>query len=516
MLKSSGAIGVATVISRVLGLLREMAYAAFMGVGWVADAFLLAFTIPNLFRRLLGEGALTAAFIPIFKEKETTAGKEGMWRTSNAVISGLLLATIGIVLLCIGIVSVIIARGGLSGKPLLLLELLRWMFPYLIFVCVAALFMGMLNARGHFFVPALGAALLNVVMIASVLWLAPRMGNSIDQQVFGLAIGVVVAGVAQALFQWPLLHREGFRFHWVSPWGDPAVREVVRRMIPGTIGVAAFQINVLITKCLAFSVGTGVVASFDYAVRLMELPQGIFGLSLATYLLPTLSGLFAEKKYDDFRGTIAQALGYLVFINLLATVFLVVLAEPMVRLIFERRSFDEAATTRTTWALMALAPGLLAFSGVNILARAFYAAGDTTTPMKISVFCLGLNVVVTAALVWPLHEIGMGLANTLTSCINALLLTYGLRRKFKRLDWTEPVKHLPGLCGAAVIAGGLAWWLQWAWARQVGYGSFAGKIGHVFVPMCAATAVYIAMAWWLKVPYANDMLALGRIRSRRL
>jgi putative peptidoglycan lipid II flippase len=413
------------------------------------------------------------------------------------------------------VASIVILSEGVEGKALLMLRLLRWMFPYVLFVCVAALFMGMLNARGHFFVPALGAGLLNVVMIASVLWLAPRMGARQDQQIFGLAIGVLVAGLAQALFQWPLLHREGFRFHWVSPWENEAVREVVKRMIPGTIGVAAFQINVLVTKCLAFSVGNGVVASFDYAVRLMELPQGIFGLSLAAFLLPALSGLFAEKKYDEFRGTLAQALGYLLFINLLASVLLLVLAEPMVRLLFERRSFDEEATIRTARALMTLAPGLLAFSAVNIFARAFYAAGDTKTPMIISVFCLALNVVATAAVVWHWKEAGMGLANTFTSTINAVLLAYALRRKLKHLHWTEPLRHLPGLCAVALVAGILTWWLQGWWAQQFGYASLGERIGHVFLPMCAATVVYVSLAWWLKVPYANDVLALVGIRRRK-
>ena len=518
MLKSSGAMGVATVISRVLGLVREMVYAAFMGIGWVADAFLLAFTIPNLFRRLLGEGALTAAFIPIFKEKETQEGRDAMWRTASAVISGLVLATTAIAALCAAIASILTWSGRFdgNGKVLLMLELLRLMFPYVIFVCVAALFMAMLNARGHFFVPALGAALLNVIMIASVLWIAPLLGATLDRQVLGLGIGVLLAGLAQALFQFPLLHREGFRFRWISPWQDATVREVVKRMIPGTVGVAAFQINVLVTKCLAFSVAPGVVASFDYAVRLMELPQGIFGLSLATYLLPALSGLFAEKKYEDFRTTIAQAAGYLIFINLLATVVLLTLGEPMVRLLFERRSFDEVATHRTTMALMALSPGLIAFSMVNILARAFYAAGDTTTPMKISVFCLGLNVIVSAALVWSLQEVGMGVANTFTSIINGVLLAYALRRKFKRLDWAELVRHLPGLAGAALVAGAAAWCLKSLWGAQFGHVSLTERIGHVFVPMCAATVLYIGIAWWLRVPYANDLLALARIRSRKI
>src|SRR5207245_2707338 len=189
MLKSSGALASATLTSRILGMVREIVYARFMGDGPVASAFKLAFQIPNLFRRLLGEGALSAVF------------------------------------------------------------------------------MGMLNARGHFFIPAAGAVVLNLVMIAAVLFLAPRLGRELDRQIFGLAIGVLVAGVAQAAFQLPALRREGFRYQWVAPWRDATVREVVRKMIPGALGVAAFQVNVLLTNGLAFWVDRQIVASFDYAVR---------------------------------------------------------------------------------------------------------------------------------------------------------------------------------------------------------------------------------------------------------
>src|SRR5262245_37016188 len=197
MLKSSGAMAAATMTSRVLGMVREVVYASFMGAGPVASAFKLAFMVPNLFRRLLGEGALTAAFIPIFKQKEKLAGEKEMWRAANAVISGLLIAAGAVTVLAIVGISVALAVGGENIKPdtRLMLELLRFMFPYMLLVCVAAVLIGMANARGHFFVPALGAVMLNVVMIASVLLLSPRMGVKLEQQIFGLAIGVIVAGV---------------------------------------------------------------------------------------------------------------------------------------------------------------------------------------------------------------------------------------------------------------------------------------------------------------------------------
>lgn len=510
MLKSSGAMGAATLTSRVLGLVREIVYARFMGDGWVAGAFTLAFTIPNLFRRLLGEGALTAAFIPIFKEKEKNAGDAEMWRAANAVVSGLVVAVTLVIALGILGISIALAAGVKQGQTLLMLELLRVMFPYLLLVCLAAIFMGMLNARGHFFIPALGSAMLNVVMIASVLWLAPRMGKTLEEQVFGLAIGVIIAGIAQAVFQLPLLDREGFRYRWVSPWRDETVRRVVQQMIPGALGVAAFQINVLLTQGIAFfGVDAGIVASFNYATRVMEFPQGIFGISLATYLLPTLSGLAAEKKYPEFRSTLGEGLGYLVFINLLAAVLLLVLAGPVVRLLFERGKFDEFSTLRAAQALACLAPGLLAFSAVNILARAFYALGDTRTPMKIGVFCLGLNAIFAAAFLWHFRNAGsLGAANSLTAIVNMSLLLYALRRRLARLDLAGLGRQLLALLGAGVAAGAVAWGCGNLWETRLGHATLMLKIGAVFVPTLAATVVYFGLAVWLRISFAREVLGL--------
>ncbi|MDW8309022.1 MAG: murein biosynthesis integral membrane protein MurJ, partial [Verrucomicrobiales bacterium] len=402
----------------------------------------------------------------------------------------------------------------LSARTLLMLELLRAMLPYLLLVCLAAVFMGMLNARGHFFVPALGAALLNVVMIASVLWLAPQFGRHLPEehrlpaQVFALAIGVVAAGFAQAGFQLPLLWREGFRWRWVTPWRDETVRRVVRQMLPATLGVAAFQINVVTVNLLAYWADDYVVASFQYAVRLMELPQGLFGISLATYLLPTLSGLAAEKNYDGFRSELRQGLGYLLFLNWIASALLVALAEPIIRLLFERGRFDAVSTHQATLALMCLAPGLVAFSTVNVLARAFYALGDTHTPMRISVFCLALNLLLAGALVWQFKQAGLGLANTATSALNVGLLTYALRRKLRTLNFGEVRAACWRLGALAALAGVLAWALWQWWERALGHATLPLKLGAVFVPAGVAGAFYLGVAWLLRVRAAREMGAM--------
>jgi putative peptidoglycan lipid II flippase len=523
MLKSSGAMAAATLTSRLLGMVREMVYARFMGTSWVASAFILAFQVPNLFRRLLGEGALTAAFIPIFKEKEKRDGDQAMWQAANAVISGLLVfASVVVVLGFIG-VSAAISFGAqmdgettrFTGKTLLMLQLLRVMLPYLLLVCLAAVFMGMLNARGHFFIPSFGAAMLNLVMIASVLWLAPRLGTELHEKVFALAIGVIAAGLVQAWFQLPSLHREGFRYRWVNPWRDETVRRVVTQMLPATLGVAAYQINVVLVNGLAYWVDDYVVASFQYAVRLMELPQGLFGVSMATYLLPALSGLAAEKKYPEFRRELSQGVSYLVFVNLLASVLLLVLAEPIMRLLFERGKFDATSTSQATLALACLAPGLALFSTVNVLARAFYALGDTRTPMRIGVFCLALNLLLSGALVWHYKQGGLGVANTCTSALNAGLLFYALRRKLTTLDMQTLRAAMPAMLFATMLAGALAWWGWHHWERTLGHGNLLLKLGAVFAPASAAALIYWLVALGLKVPAAREMSALLFARWKR-
>ena len=558
MLKASGAMAGATLLSRVLGLMREQAYMFFLGTTWVNDAFQYAFTVPNLFRRLLGEGALTAAFIPIFKEKEKVHGEVEMWKAANAVVSGLLVAASVIVAVVLLLVSLALAfgtppefsapaasalhetisvastnavaseapvhfwtPGQFPPKIVLMLQLLRVMFPYMLLVCLTAVMMGMLNARGHFFIPAMGATMLNVVMIISVYWLAPKFGVGLPReqklpvQVFALAYGVLVAGVAQAAFQMPTLWRDGFRYRWVSPWRNETVRRVVKQMIPGTIGVAAFQINVALVQLVALFVGTGIVSSFNGAVRLMELPQGMFGISLATFLLPTLAGLAAEKNYGEFRTTLRHGLASLIFVNLLCSILLVLLAEPIVRLLFEHgEKFTAASTLRVSRALFYLAPGLLAFSTANILARAFYALGDTKTPMKISLVCLSLNFIIACLLMPLIQERGPGIANTLTSALNVGLLLFALRKKLKRLDLQPLRATLRPLLLAGVVAGVVAWggW-RW-WEMYFGHGTVVLQIGAVFGPAAIAGVLYLLIALACNIPAAQEMteFALAKLK----
>ena len=518
MLKTTGAIGAATFLSRILGMVREIVYANFMGATAVAGAFKTALMIPNLFRRLLGEGALTASFIPIFKDKERNEGEAEMWRAANSILSALIIsASVLVAVVMFGITLALRFTAGsepglLSPSARLMLELTRVMFPYMLLACLAAVLMGMLNARGQFFVPALGACLMNVVLIGSVFFLAPRFGEKLEDQIFALAMGVLIAGIAQALYQLPALFKDGFRLRWVSPLNNPVVQRVVRQMVPGMLGVAAFQFNVLTTNGIAFLIDPAIVASYDYAVRLMELPQGLFGISLATYLLPTLSGLAAEKKYGDFRATYKQAVGYLFFSNIIATVLLVVLARPMIRLLFQHGAFTPADTVNAGFALACLGPGLLAFTMVNITARAFYALGDTHTPMKISIFCLVLNVFFALWTIPSFKEGGMGLANTMSAVINVYLLLFGLKKKLGKLDFAGARQPIIQMLAGAVLAGLAAYAVNFGWETSIGNASLFERLGAVFVPIAAASLCYLAALHWMKVPQATEMIRLLRSR----
>ncbi len=514
MLKSSGAMGVATLTSRILGLLREQFYAHFMGTTAVAAAFTLAFQIPNLFRRLLGEGILSASFIPIFKAKEKNEGEAEVWRASNAVISGLIIASAIITAVAVIIVTLILLIGGdwLDPDTRLMFNLLRLMFPYMILACLAAIMMGMLNARGHFFIPTLGAASLNIVMIGSVFITKHTeiFGKDLHTKIYGIALGVLAAGVAQACFQLPSLRMEGFRYRWVSPWRDPTVREVVQKMIPASIGVAAFQINVMVVQSMAFGENKPIIAEFGYATRLMEVPQGIFGISLATYLLPTLSGLAAEKNYAGYRSLLRQGLAHVFFVNLLASVLLFILAEPIVRLLFQHGQFDANSTAKVSFAVMCLVPGLISFSCTNILARAFYAVHDIKTPMRISVFCLAINLVFTAVFLFQfkLGSGALGLANTLSSTFNVALLGTFLGKKLKTLELTEFFKTIPKVLICAALAGAATWYCVNYWTNNYGHGNVLHQLGEVFVPMIVATIVYFGAALALRVPSAQDIVRL--------
>ncbi len=517
LLRSSGPVGAATALSRVLGFVRTAAYAAFMGDGPVATAWTTAEQVPNLFRRLLGEGALTAAFVPTFKARAQRDGDAAAWHAASAVLCALVLVTVTLIGLVTLGVTVVLHFGNFEWRQELMLRLLRVMFPYVLLVCCAAVFIGLLNARGRFFLPALGAAMLNVVMIASVYWLAPLFGTEPKTQIFGLAIGYLLAGVAQATFQIPALLEEGFRFKWVNPMQDATVREVLGKMGPATLGAAAYQVNVLATCFFAGATSPYAVASFNYATRLMELPQGIVGISLATVLLTELSGLVGEKNFPEFRRALREGLLHMMFVNALATVLLIVLAGPMIRLLFEHGVFTAVSTARATGALALLAPGLICFSANNILSRAFYALNDTRTPMLISLFCLALNLVLVFFLAIPLQQRGLAAANTVSAIANSALLFYALKRALPRFSLREMAPVIFSISILAAVAAVVAWGTQHLAEARWGHATLLARVAAVFLPITLAGASYLGLGLWIGLEQARELWNLlgGRWLKRQ-
>ena len=505
MLKSSGAMGGATLLSRVLGMVREMVCARFMGDSAVASAFIFAFQVPNLFRRLLGEGALSASLVPILKETEVRSGEKSMWETANAVLSLLFCLCSAAIVLVVGVGSFLLWFGGWEPKTKLLLELMCVMAPYILLVCVAAVLMGICNARGIFFLPALNASVLNIIIILSVFFLAPQIGDDLQEQVFGLAMGVLVAGVLQMLLQLLALARQGFRLRFILPWKHPSVGDVVGRMSAGIVGIAAYQINVLLSSSIAFREADYIVSSFNYAVRLMELPQGVIGVSLATFLLPTLSGLAAKKKYPEFRSVLKEGMGHVIYANFLASVLLFVLAEPIVRLLFERGQFGPESTMRCQFALKCLVPGLVAFSLVNVCTRAFFALGDIKTPMRISVVCLAVNLLLTVLLIRWFQQGGMGMANSASAFLNLGLLIYALKRKFRGLILGDVCKELRAVIAIGVLTGLLVWGAYLGMEGLIGSRTLGAQMLTVFVPLLLGGSVYAAVTYRLNVKMARDI-----------
>ena len=376
--RSAGLISVATMASRLLGVGREMVLAAIFGAsgGVEMDAFNVAFRVPNLLRDLFAEGAMTAAFVPTFTRTLATRGPEAAWRLGNLVINALLLVT-G-VLVVVGIVfaypiTYAIAHGfaQIPGKLELTTELTRIMLPFLTTVAAAVAMMGMLNSLRRFFIPALAPAMFNVATIACAFVLVPLMPGVGLPAIAAIAIGTLLGGLGQVALQWPVLRKEGFRYRPVLDFKDPDLREVLRLMGPGTLGLAAVQINVFVNTYLATSQEQGAVTWLTYAFRLMYLPIGLFGVSIATAALPDIARRANEGDTIGMRRTISSALRMMLMLNVPATVGLMALAHPIVALLLERGKFTPRDTVATAAALMFYAPGLLGYSAVKIASPSF-------------------------------------------------------------------------------------------------------------------------------------------------
>lgn len=429
ILKATATVGGMTMVSRILGFVRDMVIARYFGASAGADAFFVAFKIPNFFRRLFAEGAFSQAFVPVLAETKEQRGDAAVRHLVGAMSFRL-----GLILFILTIVGVVGASWWMAlfapgfradaQKFLLATQMLQLTFPYLMLISLVALSSALMNTYNRFAVPAFTPVWLNLVLIGCAIWLSPFL----DVPVMALAWGVLIAGVVQLLFHLPFLWKMGLLAKPTSE-PDPGVGEVKRLMIPALFGVSVAQINLLVDTILASFLITGSVSWLYYSDRLMEFPLGVFGVALATVVLPGLSKKAANADWQGFKQDLDFALKLVVLIGLPAMLGLLLLAHPLLTTLFFYGAFTAHDVLMSSYSLMAYSFGLLGFILVKVLAPAFYARKDMKTPVRIAVIALVTNIVLNLALIGPLAHSGLALATSLSALLNAGLLYYFLRKQ---------------------------------------------------------------------------------------
>jgi putative peptidoglycan lipid II flippase len=456
--KAAGLIGLATFSSRILGFIRDMVLARLFGAGVAADAFFVAYRIPNLLRELFAEGSMSAAFIPVFSEYLTRRTKRDAWELASAAFTTLLTILTGVCVLGILASPWIVALiapgfGGDPDKQALTTLLTRIMFPYLLFIGLSALAMGVLNSIRSFAAPAFSPVMFNVAIITAALFLAPAF----EEPILAVAAGVVAGGLLQFLTQLPALRKAELLFGWRFDFAHAGVHRVGWLMVPALIGLSVTQINLLVSTVLASFFPGGPTYLF-YGMRLIQFPLGVFGVALATAVLPSLATQAAEGDLDALRGTLGFGLRLIFFIIFPAMVGLILLRTPIVHLFFEHGRFTAADTAGTAAAVFAYAIGLWAFAGVRIVVSAFYALQDTRTPALVAGIALGANIALSLVLMGPLAHAGLALANALSAILNMALLVVFLARRLGALGWRVVLRsHLRAVLASCPIVVACLW-----------------------------------------------------------
>lgn len=475
LLRSSAVVSVMTLLSRVLGMVRDMVVAAYFGSSPAADAFFIAFKIPNFMRRLFAEGAFAQAFVPVLSEYRAQRSLAEVKQLVDRVAGTLGLTLTAITAL--GVVAspylIMLFAPGFRGEPEKLAlagELLRITFPYLLLISLTAFCGGILNSYGRFAVPAFTPVLLNVCMIGATVLLTPYF----DQPIMALAWGVFIAGMAQLLFQLPFLARIQLLPIPRPNRKDEGVKRIMTLMLPALFGVSVSQINLLLDTVLASFLQTGSVSWLYYADRLSELPLGAFGIAIGTVILPSLSRLHAGGDPKAFSATVDWALRMVLLVGVPAALALAILSEPLIASLFHYGKMTENDVVQAANALEAYSLGVLTFMLIKVLAPAFFARQDLKTPVRIAVQCMLANMAFNLVLIWPLQHVGLALATSLSSMLNTGLLLWGLYKAGvyqPAPGWWLFGLRLLGGCAAMVA---LVWWLNapaaewfaWGWQRR--------------------------------------------------
>jgi putative peptidoglycan lipid II flippase len=519
--RAAGIIGLAVMCSRVLGLAREQICAALFGGGGAMDAFTAAFRIPNLLRDLFAEGALSTAFVTTFSKTIARDGNDPAWRLANKVAT---LAALVLGALCIlGIIYspqlvALLAPGFGPEKAALTVTLTRIMFPFILLVSIAALVMGVLNARNVFGMPAMASSFFNIgSIIGGVVlgyWFDPHFG---PRALAGLAIGTLFGGALQLAVQLPGLYRLGYRFRLDFRWRDPGVRSVLMLMGPSVVAASTTQLNVLINSIFASTLGDGPIFWLAIAFRLMQLPLGLFGVALGTVTLPLLSRLAVAGSMDGFRRELAHSMRLGFLLTVPCTVGLIMLAEPIISVLYQHGRFGAYETSQAAAALRFYAIGLAGYAALKVLVNAFYALDHRKTPMLVSFFAVALNLLLnwifTRELGWG-HR-GLAFSTGCVATFNFLFLYVLMHGHLRRMETRRLAALLIKVAAAAAVLGAVCWagnhWLLRDWATQ----GFGAKLLSLLLTIGVSSLAFLGCGMLLRIGELQDLVARVRGKLRR-
>lgn len=527
--KSAGIVSIAVMFSRVLGLVREMVFSRFFGAGFLYDAFLVGFRIPNLLRDLFAEGALSAAFVKVFTDYQIKKNEVEAWRLASLVFNALAvvlsLVTIAGIFLSPYIVPVL-AWGFPPEKAALAVTLTQVMFPFILLVALAAVAMGVLNTKGRFGIPASASTAFNIASIIFGLALAFYLSGgtweiSNDKNlvpsaaaqwaIIGMAIGTLIGGAFQLLIQIPSLYKIGFRFLPVLSFSDAGVRRVTRLMAPAIIGTSAVQIKVLVDTFVVSGIDGG-QSWLSYAFRLMQFPIGIFGVAIGTAAIPTLSRLASEENFQKFRSTLSDALKLVFLLTIPSACGLVVLGEPIIRLLYEGGRFGALDTNMTAWALSAYSVGLAGYAAIKVLSPSFYALDDAKTPMYVSVASILVHIAASYGMMRLLStvgvsaerpdgfgHVGVALATSIVALVNFLALALLMRKRIRRLNGREILSAFLKILLASAAMSAVCYFSYYFLHAQFGGRGLIARLIECFVPIGAGGIVFFVTAKLLRI-----------------
>ena len=551
--RSAGIVSVAVMFSRVLGLVRETLFAKYFGAGFLYDAFIVGFRIPNLLRDLFAEGALSAAFVKVFTDYQIKNSEKEAWRLASLIFNGLavVLSVVCIAGIFLSPLFVKVITYNYLGDPnhyypaekaALATVLMQIMFPFILLVALAALAMGVLNTKGRFGIPASASTAFNIFSIIFGLGLAFWLSGGAWERstdkftipsdaaqwaIIGMAIGVLLGGAAQFLIQLPSLLKVGFRFSAAISFTDPGVKRVMRLMGPAIIGTGAIQVKVFVDTIVASGIEGG-ASWLSYAFRLMQFPIGVFGVAIGTAAIPTLSRLASEGNIAKFRSTLSDAIKLVFLLAVPSACGLVVLGSPIIGLIYQRGEFDASDTDMTAWALAAYSIGLAGYAAIKVLSPAFYALDDARTPMYISLASILVHVPSSFGLMQLLSTVGVSperpngyghagvaLATSIVATVNFAALVYFMRRKIDRLNGRDILISFLKIAAASVVMSVVAYLSYRTLTNFLGDKIFTVRLIEALVPVALSGITFLIAAKFLRIEQLEQLIgALKRKFAR--